>query len=136
VRAGKFGLDAGYLTEANDQILVFVQIEMKEAVRNIDAILDVPGIDVAFVGPNDLAADLGHIGDLAHPEVAAAIERVEQAAKARKIPLGTVSRGWDAARILFEKGYQAVSVQGDVNFLLTAARQAVDSFRAHPAGKR
>ncbi len=136
VRGGKFGLDAGYLKEANDQILVFLQIEMKEAVKDIDAILDVPGIDVAFVGPNDLAADLGHIGDLAHPEVAAAIERVEKAAKARKIPLGTVSRSWDAARVLFEKGYQAVSVQSDLNFMLSAARQALDSFRAHPAGKR
>jgi 2-dehydro-3-deoxyglucarate aldolase len=136
VRGGKYGLDAGYLKEANDQVMVFLQVETKEAVQDINAILDVPGIDVCFVGPNDLAADLGHIGELTHPEVVAAIDKVDKAAKARKIPLGTVSRGWDAARALFEKGYQAVSVQSDLNFLLTASRQAVESFRAHPAGKR
>jgi 2-keto-3-deoxy-L-rhamnonate aldolase RhmA len=136
VRGGKYGLDTGYLKEANDQVMVFLQVETKEAVKAIDAILDVPGIDVCFVGPNDLAADLGHTGELSHPEVVAAIDKVDKAAKARKIPLGTVSRSWDAARALFEKGYQAVSVQSDLNFLLTASRQAVESFRAHPAGKR
>jgi 2-keto-3-deoxy-L-rhamnonate aldolase RhmA len=136
VRGGKYGLDSGYLKEANDQIMVFLQIETKEAVKDIEAILDLPGIDVAFVGPNDLAADLGHIGEPSHPEVVAAIERVEKAAQARKIPLGTVSRGWDAAKILFEKGYQAVSVQSDVNLMLSAAQQALSNFHAHPAGKR
>ena len=136
VRGGKFGLDTGYLKEANDQILVYLQIETKEAVKDIDAILDLPGIDVCFIGPNDLAADLGHIGELTHPDTVAAIERVEKAAKARKIPLGTVSRSWDAAKALYDKGYQAVSVQSDVNFLISAAKQAMDNFRAHPAGKR
>lgn len=136
VRGGKFGLDPGYLKEANDQILIYLQVETKEAVKDIDTILDVPGIDVCFIGPNDLSADLGHIGDLGHPETVAAIERVEKAAKARKIPLGTVSRGWDAAKALYDKGYLAVSVQSDVNFLISAARQAIDSFRAHPAAKR
>jgi 4-hydroxy-2-oxoheptanedioate aldolase len=136
VRGGKYGLDSGYLKEANDNILMYLQIETKESVKDIEAILDTPGIDVCFIGPNDLSADLGHIGELTHPEVLAAIERVEKAAKARKIPLGTVSRGWDAAKALYDKGYQAVSVQSDVNFLLTASRQAMDSFRAHPSGKR
>jgi 2-keto-3-deoxy-L-rhamnonate aldolase RhmA len=124
------------LKEANDQILVYLQVETKEAVKDIDDILGLPGIDVCFIGPNDLAADLGHIGELTHPETVAAIERVEKEAKARKIPLGTVSRSWDAAKALFDKGYLAVSVQSDVNFLITAARQALDSFRAYPAAKR
>jgi 2-keto-3-deoxy-L-rhamnonate aldolase RhmA len=136
VRGGQYGLDTGYLKEANGNVLVFLQIETRDAVKDVDAILDVPGIDVCFIGPNDLSADLGHIGDLAHPEVVSAIERAETAAKARHIPLGTVSRSWDAARALFEKGYQVVSVQSDLNFLLTASRQAVDRFRSHPAGKR
>jgi 2-keto-3-deoxy-L-rhamnonate aldolase RhmA len=136
VRGGLYGLDTAYLKEANENILVYLQVETKEAVKDIDPILDTPGIDVCFIGPNDLAADLGHTGDLGHSEVVAAIEKVEKAAKARKIPLGTVSRSWDAAKALYDKGYQAVSVQSDVNFLLTAARQAMDNFRAHPSGKR
>ena len=136
VRGGQYGLDTGYLKEANGNVLVFLQIETRDAVQGIDAILDIPGIDVCFIGPNDLAADLGHIGEMGHPEVVSAIARVEAAAKARNIPLGTVSRGWDAAQALFEKGYRAVSVQSDLNFLLTASRQAVERFRSHPAGKR
>lgn len=136
VRGGQYGLDTGYLKEANGNVLVYLQIETRDAVQAIDGILDVPGIDVCFIGPNDLAADLGHIGEMGHPEVVAAIARVEAAAKARSIPLGTVSRSWDAAQALFEKGYRAVSVQSDLNFLLTASRQAVERFRSHPAGKR
>jgi 2-keto-3-deoxy-L-rhamnonate aldolase RhmA len=136
VRGGRYGLDTTYLKDSNEQIMVYLQVETKEAVKDIDRILDLPGIDVCFIGPNDLAADLGHTGDMGHAEVVAAIEKVEKAAKARKIPLGTVSRSWDAAKALYDKGYQAVSVQSDVNFLLTAARQAVASFQAHPAGKR
>ncbi len=136
VRASMYGTDPTYLKEANSNVLVFLQVETREAVQHIEAILDLPGIDVCFVGPNDLSADLGHIGELTHPEVLAAIKKVEDAAQARKIPLGTVSRSWDAAKALLDKGYQAVSIQADVQFLISAARQAVESYRAHPSAKR
>jgi 2-keto-3-deoxy-L-rhamnonate aldolase RhmA len=136
VRGGKYGLDSAYLKDANEHIAMFLQVETREAVAGIDAILDLPGIDVCFIGPNDLAADLGHTGNLGHAEVVGAIKKVEDAANARRIPLGTVSRGWEAAKPLFDKGYQAVSILSDLHFLLNGARGALEQFRAHPAGKR
>ena len=136
VRAGRYGLDSGYLKESNTEIAMFLQIETKEAVAAIDSILALPGIDVCFIGPNDLAAELGHTGEITHPEVAAAIKKVEDAANAKGIALGTVSRGWEFAKPLFDKGYRAVSILSDVHHMLNASRASLDQFRAHPAGKR
>ena len=133
VRGGKFGMDPDYLKQANDNMAMFLQIETAEATDNIEAILDVSGIDVCFIGPNDLAADLGHTGNLAHPEVEAAIAKIEAAANARKIPLGTVSRGWEFAKPLFDKGYKAVSIASDVHFLVQNATGSVKSFKDHIA---
>jgi 2-keto-3-deoxy-L-rhamnonate aldolase RhmA len=136
VRGGRYGLDAGYLKESNNEIAMFLQIETKEAVAAIEAILALPGIDVCFVGPNDLAADLGHTGDMGNAEVVAAIKKVEDAANAKGIPLGTVSRGWEFAKPLFDRGYRAVSILSDLHHMLNAARGSLEQFRAHPAGKR
>ena len=60
VRAARFGEDTTYLREANDQVLVIIQIETRSAVEQIEDIVALPGVDVAFVGPNDLAANLGN----------------------------------------------------------------------------
>ena len=59
IRAAMYGAASSYQTTANDEILVIPMIETREAVQNIDAILDVPGIDAIYVGPSDLAFSLG-----------------------------------------------------------------------------
>ncbi len=56
--------------------------------KNIEAIVQVPGLDAVFVGPNDLAASLGRIGELTHPSVSAAIDRVTQVCQSAHMPLG------------------------------------------------
>lgn len=136
-RAARFGLDGEFLATANDQIALFLQIENREAVDNIDPILDLPGIDVAFIGPNDLSSDMGHRGNAGHADVQAAIALVEQAANARHIPLGTVSRNWEGAAAMLDKGYRAMSIMGDIPLMLQAAQSGVSNFREHPrvAGK-
>ncbi|MEM8825017.1 MAG: aldolase/citrate lyase family protein, partial [Pseudomonadota bacterium] len=58
-RAGLYGLDAGYMARANDEISIWVQVESRLALENLDAICAVPGLDCVFIGPADLAADLG-----------------------------------------------------------------------------
>jgi 2-keto-3-deoxy-L-rhamnonate aldolase RhmA len=132
VRASRFGQDPTYLKEANQNVAVFMQIETKAAVENVEEILSVPGIDVAFLGPNDLAADLGHTGDMTHPEVVAAIEKVDAVANAKGIALGSVSRNWEQAKALVDKGYRAVSIMGDIPMLMQSAKGAVENFRNHP----
>jgi 2-keto-3-deoxy-L-rhamnonate aldolase RhmA len=128
VRAARYGQDTNYLKEANGQVMVIAQIEMRDAVEDIERILDVPGIDCAFIGPADLSATLGHLGNASHPDVQAAIAKVEKAAKARRIPLGSVSTSWDVAKGLYDKGYQLVSVMSDIRFLFQASRGVLESF--------
>ncbi len=132
VRASRFGQDPTYLGEANGNVMMFLQIEMADAVKNAEQILSVPGIDVCFIGPNDLAADLGHTGDMPHAEVQEAIGKVEAIANAKGIPLGTVSRSWDQARPLVDRGYRAMSVMGDFPLLMGNAKAQVENFRNHP----
>ncbi|HIQ64002.1 MAG TPA: hypothetical protein IAA66_10560 [Candidatus Avichristensenella intestinipullorum] len=72
-----------YMAQANDDTLLMCQIESRKGVENIEAILDVEGIDVGFIGPNDMTQDYGILGQFTHPEIVAAFERIAAAAKAR-----------------------------------------------------
>jgi 4-hydroxy-2-oxoheptanedioate aldolase len=85
IRANRFGLVEDYATRAREEICLIVQIETAEACDRIEEIAAVPGIDAIFIGPADLAASLGHVGDTSHPEVRAmacdAVRRVRAAGK-------------------------------------------------------
>lgn len=67
---------ADYVARAAEQVYVAVQVETAEGLANLDAILDVPGVDAIVIGPADLSASLGHLGQFDHPEVDAAIRRI------------------------------------------------------------
>lgn len=85
-RASGWGREADYIQTADAQICVVVQAESRSAVDNIDDIAAVEGVDCVFIGPADLAADMGHTGNPAHPEVQEAIshmiDRIKSAGKA------------------------------------------------------
>lgn len=72
-RASRFSAIGDYLTTANDQIFLILQVESRAALVNLDAILAVDGVDAVFIGPSDLAADMGHLGQAGHPAVKAAV---------------------------------------------------------------
>ena len=124
---GRFG--AEYWKRANREILVIVQIETVEALRDVDAMLAVPGLDVAFVGPTDLSAALGHVGDPRHPDVVEAIATIERAAKKASVALGTISRSWDEAKALYARGYQMVTLASDAALVTQHAAAIVKQFR-------
>jgi 2-dehydro-3-deoxyglucarate aldolase/4-hydroxy-2-oxoheptanedioate aldolase len=129
-RAGGYGRHAGeYWKRANDEILVVIQIETASAVADIDAIVRVPGVDVVFVGPADLSTSLGHMGNAAHPEVVAAMEKVETAAKAQGIALGNITRNWDQARELYKKGYQFLTLTSETSLLVQGAADVLGKFK-------
>jgi 2-dehydro-3-deoxyglucarate aldolase/4-hydroxy-2-oxoheptanedioate aldolase len=135
-RAAGYGRDtAAYLKRANDEILVILQVETPQAIDNLDEIGKVPGVDALFIGPMDLSTSMGHLGNPAHPEVQAAIATVEAKAKALRMPLGTISAGWEQAKGLYDRGYQLVTLLSDVILLSRAAAEALAKFReAFPAG--
>ncbi|MER7364748.1 HpcH/HpaI aldolase family protein, partial [Nonomuraea wenchangensis] len=87
-RASRWNRVPDYLRTARTTLSLFVQIESAEAVENVDAIAATPGVDGVFVGPADLAASLGVLGEQDHPEVVAAVEHCLRAAKAAGVKVG------------------------------------------------
>jgi 2-keto-3-deoxy-L-rhamnonate aldolase RhmA len=129
-RASGYGRGtAAYLAASDELITCCVQIETREALEGLDAILSVPGVDTVLVGPNDLAASIGHIGDLGHPEVEAAIERVADRAAAHGIPAGIWTGSPAQARQRRAQGYRWATVGADYGFMLAAAEAAVRDVR-------
>lgn len=110
-----------YVESANQEISVIVQAEHVEAVENIEQIVQVEGIDAVLLGPYDLAASLGKMGQVDDPEVTGAIDRITSACQAAGVPLGIFGVSADAIRPYMEKGYNLVVAGTDTIFLASAA---------------
>jgi 4-hydroxy-2-oxoheptanedioate aldolase len=91
------------------EIMAVIQIETAEAMRNLDAILDVPGISAIFVGPSDLGLSLGVSGPEGQAELEAAVQRVLRAAKARNLPIG-ITTGAGSVEQRIREGFNFVTV--------------------------
>lgn len=115
----------GYANFADDNALVVVIIEEKRAVEQIDNILDVPGIDVAFIGPNDLSHSYGDRGRMT-PQVEAAMAKVLAAGRKRGIAVG---RTTSAASIKshIEQGYRFFQASSELSFIAAGARPLLDA---------
>jgi len=97
-RAARWGLVDNYFARANDQICVVAQIETVEGYNNIEAIAGVSGIDALFIGPSDLGASMGHLGNAGHPDVKAAVLDAIARVRAAGKPVGVYASNEDAAR--------------------------------------
>ncbi len=125
-RASGYGRGtAAYMATANALVTCCIQIETREALADLDAILAVPGVDTVLIGPNDLAASLGHVGDLAHAEVEAAIRHVGERGKAAGVPVGVWAGSTAQVRTRREQGYAWATVGSDYAFMVAAADAAV-----------
>ncbi|EEP81026.1 hypothetical protein UREG_05868 [Uncinocarpus reesii 1704] len=105
---GSFGnmSSTEYLLQANDALLTIVQIETKEALKNVEEIAKVPGIDVLLVGPYDLGNNIGRpVIDGFHPELEAAIERIRKAAVENGKRAGIYSSNGEMAKKFAEQGF-------------------------------
>jgi 2-keto-3-deoxy-L-rhamnonate aldolase RhmA len=122
------GFDA-YVARANDELAVIVQAEHVEAVRHIDEIARVPGVDAVLIGPYDLSGSMDKIGQVGDPEVQAQIERVRAVCQAAGMPLGVFGAGADAVRPYLAQGYRLIAVGMDALYMGTAARQALSDLR-------
>ncbi|SFM87314.1 2,4-dihydroxyhept-2-enedioate aldolase [Izhakiella capsodis] len=113
-RAARWGRIDNYMSNANDELCILIQIESQEALNNLDEILSVKGIDGLFIGPADLSASLGHPDNADHPEVQAAIkqsiERIRQAGKFA----GILSVAPEAAKKYINWGATFVAVGVDL----------------------
>ncbi|MFV0576179.1 MAG: aldolase/citrate lyase family protein [Vibrio sp.] len=127
-RSNNWGFITDYQKEINNNISIVVQIEDQKGVDNVNAILDVDGIDGVFVGPSDLAASLGHLGNSAHPDVYAAIKKVIDAAKAANKTCGILAPNPDDANHYMELGANFVAVGSDIGIFKSGAIQLKEKF--------
>jgi 2-dehydro-3-deoxyglucarate aldolase len=100
------------------------------ALEAVDEIAATPGVDCLFIGPADLAASLGHLGDGKHPDVQAAIDKIAAAAERAGIASGIFAMDSASARQYAKAGIKLVSVAADIMWLLKATRQALQEARA------
>ena len=128
-RASRYGRTPGYLTKANAEICVLVQVETRSALGEIEAIAKVEGVDGVFIGPSDLAASLGHLGNPQHPDVQKAIEDAVKRLKALGKPAGILTGNEEEARRYIEWGYLFVAVGADVGLLARNADALAKKFK-------
>lgn len=134
-RASRWNRVPNYLHLADSQMCVLVQIETREAVKNLDAILEVEGVDGVFIGPADLSADMGFASNPQHPEVQRtiddAIARIRAAGKAP----GILMAQQELAQHYLASGALFVAVGVDTTLLVRAADSLLSSFKQDkPAG--
>jgi 4-hydroxy-2-oxoheptanedioate aldolase len=128
-RASRYGRVRDYPGRAQEELCVLVQLETRAALGNVESIAAVDGIDGLFIGPSDLAASMGHLGDSAHPEVRAAIDdavrRIAATGKAAGIlaPVEEDARHWLALGCLF------VAVGSDVSLLARQGEALAAKFK-------
>jgi 4-hydroxy-2-oxoheptanedioate aldolase len=117
------------MESANDEVMAIITIEHPEAVRNIDEITSTPGLDLAFIGPGDLATALGIPGQFDHPMFKAAVAEAEAGILRSKVPLGGVARTADEAKQMLDQGYRALVLGFDWMLLQHAAVEAVEGIK-------
>jgi 2-keto-3-deoxy-L-rhamnonate aldolase RhmA len=131
VRASGFGMDwQGYVRRIEEDVVVMCQIETGRAVENAEKIAAVDGVDLLFIGPFDLSASMGFLGQPDHPEVRSAIGRIEVAAKATGTLIGGISTPERSAEELLADGYDLILPDCDVALLGAAARASVARLKA------
>ncbi|HEX6704356.1 MAG TPA: HpcH/HpaI aldolase/citrate lyase family protein [Albitalea sp.] len=128
-RATRFGTIANYFRSANQSIGVIVQIETPQAIEQIDAIAGVDGVDALFIGPADLSAAMGHIGELTHPAVVGLMSRAVQRCKALGRPVGTLGANPEAVAQYRAIGFDYVAVSSDIGFMMRGAQAAIAALR-------
>ncbi|RKP49460.1 HpcH/HpaI aldolase family protein [Trinickia fusca] len=130
VRAAAFGARRDYLQSANAQIATIVQIESARALEQVEHIAQTPGLDCLFVGPADLAASLGHLGDAKHPDVQEAIAHIGRAAQRAGVAAGIFALDVASARQYREAGFRFIALAADVMWLVRATRAALQEVQA------
>jgi 4-hydroxy-2-oxoheptanedioate aldolase len=129
-RANNYGRIADYVQTYAEELCLLVQVETKQGLENLEAIAAVDGVDGVFIGPADLAAALGHPGELKHPEVQAAIEDAIRRLVAAGRPPGILSGDEALARRYLELGCLFTAVGSDLALLRTGADALAARFKA------
>lgn len=131
-RAAGFGTTLRETVEkANDRITLIAQIETERAVDSVKEIAATPGVDALFVGPSDLTANLGIVGEVDRPEFHEAVVRIIEAGNASDVPIGTLAIGHDQIQSQLDLGFDFAITGKDTIHLLDGIEEAVSDARTH-----
>jgi 2-dehydro-3-deoxyglucarate aldolase/4-hydroxy-2-oxoheptanedioate aldolase len=128
-RGSRYGTVSDYLKRANDEICVIVQIETPSAFDQLAQIAAVPGIDSIFVGPADLSASMGFLGDMNHAMVQEKLKAAAQTCKRIGKPCGIVGGTPDMATRFLDYGYSWVAVGSDVAYVVGRGQEYLAKMR-------
>jgi 2-keto-3-deoxy-L-rhamnonate aldolase RhmA len=132
-RGSLFGTIPDYYAAANQRVAVIVQLETLTAVKALEAIAAVPGVDGLFLGPADLSGSMGVPVQMAHPDVKAVMLDVARRARAAGCPVGTVGGTAEAVQEYRAMGYDFVAVASDLGMLMRTATGLVQTLSSAPA---
>lgn len=127
-RANRFGRMKGYMHEAPASLCLVVQLETRKALLEAEAIASVEGVDAVFIGPSDLAADFGHLGQAGHPEVQDGIRGAIERCRAIGRPIGILAPVVEDARRYLAWGATMVAVGSDIGVLVRGTDLLVETF--------
>lgn len=133
-RASRYGRIKGYHAAADAEICLLVQVETKRGLENLESIAAVEGVDGVFVGPGDLSAALGFLGQPNHPEVVRIIEDMIQRIKRAGRAPGILTGDAELAQRYIELGSLFAAVGSDIG-LLKAADQLAAKFKSQNTGR-
>jgi 4-hydroxy-2-oxoheptanedioate aldolase len=134
-RASRYGSVDNYLARAADELCVVVQVETAAALAELPKILEVAGLDSVFVGPSDLAASMGHLGDPLHADVQRALEGAAKTCRAAGKPCGCLGSNPQNAARYRDYGYSWMAVGSDVAMLATRAREWLAEVKRAPSAQ-
>lgn len=119
-----------YLERANQEVCTLIQVETSQAIKNLAEICQVKGIDGIFIGPADLAADMGYLGNPKHPEVLKVIKSAISYIKSQNIATGILMSDETLAFELITEGVNFIAVGTDISILNNGAQQLAKKFKA------
>ncbi|MCX4140723.1 aldolase/citrate lyase family protein [Paraburkholderia sp. SEWSISQ10-3 4] len=121
-RASRYGTFSDYGKLANDLTTCIVQLETPEAIDRLEEIAAVEGVDALFIGPGDLSAALGCMGNLQDERVQTLMRSAAQRARAVGMPIGTLGPSPEMVKSFVEMGYDYVAVGSDLVFMMQQAK--------------
>ena len=127
-RATRFGRVPGYAKRAHEELCLLVQIETQEALDRLEQIASVDGVDGVFIGPADLAASLGHVGEPGHPKIKTIIEDAIRRIRACGKPAGILTPDTAFAARCIELGTTFTAVGVDATILARATEALAKQF--------
>lgn len=131
-RASRYGAVSEYLLKSGPELMVIVQIETEASYARLGEIAAVDGVDALFIGPGDLAASLGHLGNVAHPQVQALVHAAPAQCHRVGRKAGTVMPNAELARGCIEAGYDFVAIGSDLAVMTAGIRAQLASFQRRP----